>query len=349
MYDAEFHVLISEKPEFVGRIKNFLEYGLHNCKKSNILVRLLAVNNPSNLEKEVEQYCTENLKIEVLRFESDEPSFKKTTYLLDILAGNIGNAKWYIGIDEDTITDVDVLLSKLDEEFDWEKEVYAVPGSSSANSKNVQAMEFDLACLMGKQHWYTPEGGPFHEQEIACLSQGAVKTILTHPESLRGIKLRQKIRKGWGDHFMGLIARLAKIHASHCLYINPHPLVFDHTIIGGWLVHVHHIYQIPGIKHILPLLKNKNTNNKFSNRKIFMIELVNKNPEDRGFFNLEKRGVITGPPNYKSVGVWTLIDEDTLQLSFHDKPYPMIFNLKDETPTSQGYPLEQNMFQILAG
>ena len=344
MYDAEFHVLISEKPEFVERIKNFLEYGWHNCKKSNVLLRLLAAYNPSSsLEKEVEKYNTENLKVEVLRFESDEPSFKKTSYLLDILAKDTENARWYIGIDEDTINDIDSWLWRLDDEFNWEKEVYATP----ANIKNVQPMEFDLACLMGKQHWYTPEGGPFHEWEVACMSQAAIKTILTNPDSLKAIRLRQKIRKGWGDHFMGIVGRLAKIHAAHCLYLSPTHHVFEHSIMGGWVVHAHHIYKIYGMTHMLPLFKNRN-NSMFGGRKIFLSENVNGNIEDRGFYNLDKNGVITGPPNYKGLGLWS-IDNEILQISMCDKKYPMLFNLKDSNPTSKGYPEEQNIYHVLVG
>ena len=278
-----------------------------------------------------------------MRFESDEPSFKKTAYLLDVLAKNTDNARWYIGIDEDTINDIDTWIWRLDDEFNWEKDVYATP----ANVKNVQAMEFDLACLMGKQHWYTPEGGPFHEWEVACISQAAMKTILANPDSLKAIRLRQKIRKGWGDHFMGIVGRLAKIHAAHCLYLSPTHHIFEHSIMGGWIVHAHHIYKIQGMSHILPLFKTRN-NGIFGGRKIFLSEIVNNIVEDKGFYNLDKNGVITGPPNWKGLGLWSVVDDNFLQLSFCDKKHPLLFDLKESSPISKAYP-EQNTYQILTG
>lgn len=341
MYDAEFHVLISEKEAFKQRIFNFFDYGVHNCKKYKIIMRLLTQENKSsNLEQELEKYQTNNLKIEVLRFKNDEPAFKKTSYLTETIPTTLDAARWYIGMDEDTISDIDGWIDRLDEDFDWEREVYATPPPM----KNVQPMEYDLGCLVGKQHWYNPEGGPFHEWEVSCLSQKAMKTILNTPESLKVLSLRKKISTGWGDHFMGLTGRLAKIHPVGTTYLSGNHMILEHTVLGGYIVHAHHIYRLPCMDNMLPLFKNRKSG-EFGGRKVFLTELIEDRKEDKGFHTLEKNGVIiTG---HKGVGLWTSPEPRILKLHFCDKKFPLTFNLNNGD-LSEKAP-EQNSFQILAG
>lgn len=350
MYDAEFHIMMSEKEEHIHKLFNFFNYGLHNCKKYKILMRLLAKEKESsNLQKELEKYQTDNLKIEVLRFKSDEPAYKKCSYLTDIAMPNLHSARWYIGMDEDTISDIDGWMDRLDEDFDWEREVYATPPPM----KNVQPMEYDLACLIGKQHWYNPEGGPFHEWEVSCISQKAMKTILNCSESLKVINLRKKIATGWGDHFMGLTGRLAKVHPVGTTYLNGTHMILEHTLLGGWIVHAHHIYRLPCMQNMLPLFKDR-CNGEFGGRKVFLTEIFPDRKEDRGFHTLEKNGVILS--GYKGVGMWTSPQPRVIHLHLFTLKFPLIFNLDQEDfseplpADSSLLPEQQNVkYQILAG
>lgn len=341
MYDAEFHVMCSEKENFKFRIENFLKHGLCNFNNSKTkFVLLLQDNHSSKLEEEVKNYENDNLQIEVMRFKQDDPSYKKFTYLTETVPERLDQARWFIGIDEDTITDVDGLIRLLDEDYDWEEKFYV----STAPMNNVQPMEYDIALLFGKEHWYCPTGGPYHEWEICCLSQKAMKAILENSNSNKVLNMRKKISKGWGDHCMGLAAKFAKIYPTGSNFISGTHMIAEHTVLGGWVVHCHHIYRLAGTNHILPILKTRQ-NGSFSNKKIFLTEIFDDGRnEDKGFYLLEKKGVITGPPNHRPLGVWDN-KEGLLNLHFFLDNSPTRFNLS-KTDLSEKID-GQNQYKII--
>jgi len=341
MYDAEFHVMASEKDEFNFRIHNFLEYGLYNYNKYKIKILLLLKENPeSTLEKDLEKYQKENCDIQVIRFPQDEPSHKKFTYITEILPKHIDDARWFIGIDDDTINDIDRLIDRLDEDFDWEDKYYV----STEPMKNVQPMEYDLALLFGKEHWYCPIGGPYHEWEIFCLSQKAARTIIENENSMKLLNMRKKISKGWGDHCMGVAAKFAKIYPIGTTYISGTHMIAEHTILDGWIVHCHHIYKLPGTNHILPILKARQNNN-FGGKKIFLSEVSQDKIEDRGFFALDKKGVMTGPPNFRAVGIWNTHSEKRLDLHFFEEDKVVEFDLTKSDMSKEKK--DQKRFRII--
>ena len=341
MYDAEFHILCSEKENFKYRINNFLKYGIYNCNKFKVkMVMLLQERLDSRLEEEIKIYEKDNLQFEIMRFRYDEPSFKKFTYMTEKIPGRLEGARWFIGMDEDTITDVDSLITHLDEDYDWQDKHYV----STAPMNNVQPMEYDLALMFGKTNWYCPNGGPYHEWEICCLSQKTIKTILENPNSNKILNMRKKICKGWGDHCLGVAAKFAKIYPTGSNLISGTHMIAEHKILGGWIVHCHHIYRLLGVNKMLPIIANRQ-NGRFGDRKIFLSEIIEGKEEDRGFYTLEKRGVMVGPPNQRPIGIWSCIDQK-LELSFFDKENPVQFDL-DKNDISIKIE-NQNQFKIIA-
>jgi hypothetical protein len=341
MYDAEFHIMCSEKETFKHRIKLFLNYGIHNCNKFKVkMVLLLKENKESNLEEEIKSYEKNNLKFEVLRFQQDEPSFKKFSYFTEVAPNRLDDARWFIGMDEDSITDIDALINHLDEDYDWQEKHYV----STAPMNNTQPMEYDLALVFGKQHWYSPIGGPYHEWEICCLSQKSIKTILENPNSNKILNMRKKISKGWGDHCMGIAAKFAKIYPTGSNFISGKPMIAEHKILGGWIIHCHHIYELLGTIKMLPILGTRE-NGKFGGRKIFLSEIIEEKIEDRGFYTLEKNGVIISP-NHKPLGVWNFKNEQ-LGLHWFDKQNPTYFETEKSDLSIKTD--NENQYRIIAG
>jgi hypothetical protein len=335
--------MCSEKENFKHRIKNFLNYGIPNCKNYKIkMVMLLQENTTSNLEEEIKNYEKDNLKFEVMRFKQDEPSYKKFTYLTEVVPNRIEDARWFVGMDEDSITDIDALVDHLDEDYDWQDKHYV----STAPMNNVQPMEHDLALLFGKEHWYCPIGGPYHEWEICCLSQKTMKTLLENPSSNKVLNMRKKINTGWGDHCLGLAAKFAKIYPTGSNFISGTHMIVEHRVFGGWVIHCHHIYKLPGMEKALPTIQ-KRQNGHFGNRKIFLSEIIEDRVEERGFYMLEKRGVIVRPPDYRPLGIWNYLDEQKLDLHFFDKENPTSFELEKSDLSLKVN--NQNQYKIITG
>jgi hypothetical protein len=336
--------MCSEKEAFDYRLKNFLKYGIYNCDKFKIkMVLLLQENATSRLEEEIKAYEKENLQFEVMRFKLDDPSHKKFTYLTEKVPERLQDSRWFIGMDDDTITDIDALIEHLDEDYDWQDKHYV----STAPMNNVQPMEYDLALLFGKENWYTPIGGPYHEWEICCLSQKTVKTILDHPQSSKILNMRKKMSKGWGDHCMGVAAKFAKIYPTGSNFISGTHMIAEHRIFGGWIIHCHHIYKLAGTNKMMPILRNRQ-NGQFGNRKVFLSELFEDRVEERGFYMLEKRGIMIGPPNNRPVGVWNFQEEQQqLDLHFFEKNEPTSFQIEKSDLSLKKE--NQNQYKIIAG
>lgn len=339
MYDVEFHIMCSEKEAFKYRLENFLNYGIHNCNKFKVKMVLLLQKPIGELEEEIKKFQKDNLHFEIIRFNHDDPSFKKFTYLSEIVPKRLEEARWFIGMDEDTITDIDALIEHLDEDYDWQEKHYV----STKPMNNIQPMEYDLALLYGKSHWYCPTGGPYHEWEICCLSQKSMRTILENPMSNKILNMRKKMNSGWGDHCMGIAAKFSKIYPTGSNFISGTHMIAEHKIFGGWIIHCHHIYKLPGTNQLMPALGNRQ-NGRFGDRKIFLVEIVNGKEEDRGFYMLEKKGVMLGPPNQRPVGIFNAVGQK-LDLHFFDKEHPLRFE-PDKSDLSEERK-NQNQFKIV--
>lgn len=340
MYDAEFHVMCSERDQYKNRLINFLKYGIQNCEKTKIRMVFLMQENPfSDIEEIIKQYEKENLHLEVARFDSDAPPHKKCDYFLNIAAHRLNEVRWFIGVDDDSITDVDRLIEHLDEDYDWQEKFYV----STEPMRNIQQAEHDLALLFGKNHWYTPNGGPHHEWEICCMSNKTMKTIFENANSVKAITTRRKMPGGWGDHCLGLIAKFAKIYPVGSNLLSGTHMLSEHKVFDGWILHCHHIYKLPGTNNILPIMNNRQ-NGPFADRKIFLSELGEEKKE--GFYTLTKRGIIIGPPNNRPIGIWNYKEtESQLDLHLFDKSNPISFQ-----PEKSDISLETpglNSFQII--
>lgn len=322
MYDAEIAILVSEHPKFIDRIEFLLEYGLKNCDTHKVRIKLIKKEGHNQKNSIIEKYQTANIKFENIFFKTDEPAAKRFTYYLDLKEEELNNSRWFIFIDDDTVTDIDKTLDKLDEWFDWKEKAYA----SGELMNNFQGQEWDIANLMGKSEWYRNGKGPYHEWQICCLSQGAIKKILSTPESNRVIRLRSQIEKGWGDHGMGLAAKFAKIYPVSTNFLSANPLILESTFLSGWVTHFHKIYAHKAIKTIVPVMYQRKDGN-FGDKSI----LLSKN-ETKSFIFLQKGGVVIENAQggiKRKIALWTATDENKLALYTLTENEPYIFDFKE--------------------
>lgn len=322
MFDAEIAILASESEEFLKRLDILFEYGLRNCKKYNVLVKLIKKAGHHRKDHLLEEYTTENLKFQNIFYTFDEPAAKRFNYYIDLTEEDLQQARWFIFIDDDTVTDIDRTIEKLDEWFDWTENVYC----SGELMNNYQPQEFEIASLLGKQNLYSHGKGPFHEWEICCLSQTALRKIKNNTQANRVLNLRSKISQGWGDHAMGLAARLAKIYPLGVDFLSAHPLILESTFCGGWVTHFHRIYHHKSIETVLPVLFNRNDGN-LADKKIL---LCRNNYKE--FVKLKKGGCVQGQ---KPVGLWTE-ENGKLVIYTMELDTPFIFDFEEESTATVG-------------
>lgn len=317
MFDAEIAILVSESPNFIKRLDILFEYGLRNCKKHNVLVKLIKQAGHHKKDHLLEKYTTDTLKFQNVFYSFDEPAQKRFNYYLDLTEEDIQQARWFIFIDDDTVTDIDKTIENLDEWFDWTDNAYC----SGELMNNHQSQEWEIASLMGKSKWYSHGKGPYHEWEICCLSQSALRKIKNNPKSNRVLALRSKIATGWGDHCMGLAARLAKIYPVQVDFLSANPMILESVFLEGEISHFHRIYQHNSIETVLPIMFNRNDGN-LANKKILLCRNDHKE-----FVNLKKGGCVQGQ---KPIGLWTE-ENGKLIIYTMELDTPFVFDFEEES------------------
>ena len=332
-YDAEIAILVSESPGFIDRLDILFKYGLVNCNKHKILIKLIKKNGHHSKDYLIEKYKTENIDLKNIFFDTDEPAQKRFSYYINLNEDDINQARWFIFIDDDTITDIDGTISKLDDFFDWNENAYA----SGELMNNHQHEEWEIANLMNKTEWYKGGKGPYHEWEICCLSQAALRKILNNAQAKRVLTLRSKFSKGWGDHCMGLAAKFAKIYPVSTDFLSANPLILESTFLNGWVTHFHRIYSHKAIKAILPIMFNR-TDGNFANSKI-LLTIKNKTIENRIFIKLNAGGCVS--EGNKRIAMW-VADQEKLKIYTLENEHPFVFDFVDGNSSQ----VEDNIWTI---
>ena len=258
MKDALIVVLATESNK--KRLETFFKYCLVNKTKNVDCHILLGPDrNEGFAEKLLQESPIPNITTTIKRYPTDDAAYKRMNGYHDINQETIDNYRWHISIDEDSVTDLDGLLTALDENFDNNNCAYV----SGETMNNYQSEEVVIAEALGKSHWYK-NYGPFHEWEISCLNQKTMQTIVENPIAKKVLKLRMKMQSGWGDHCLGLALRFCKIYPIQTTYITATNRILEHSLLGKHYYHVHHIYEKTnfgdpiGMHHILPVLHMPN-------------------------------------------------------------------------------------------
>ena len=192
---------------------------------------------------------------------------------------------------------------------------------------NHQHQEWEIASLMNKTEWYSNGKGPYHEWQICCLSQTALRKIKNNPQANRVLSLRSKIAAGWGDHCMGLAARFAKIYPVSTNFLSAHPLILESTFLGGWVTHFHRIYQHKAIHTLLPVMMNRKDGN-FANQKLLLCRKSDNEENDhKEFVRLEKGGVVI--EDRKRIAMWTALEDNKLAIYTMEHHVPFVFDFEE--------------------
>lgn len=299
MNDAKFVVLATEKNK--KRLENFLEYCLENKSKKIECVFLLGPKNENSFAENImEKYQTENTKISIIRYITDEASFKRNGYFRDLDQDTVDNFKWLISIDEDSITNVDGLIDSLNDDFNENFPAYVC----GELMNNFQREEFAVAELLGKTCWYEGGSGPTHEWEISCLNKKTMQMMINSELIKKVFTYRTRFLSGYGDHCLGFALKMLQIYPVQTSYITSSNKIYEHSLLGRKFHHTHYIYQNIGIENIFKFLKPSDS---LTIKKAWL-KLKEENViKDIGVVFLNKNKTITPPrEELKVFGLWNI-------------------------------------------
>lgn len=242
MHDIEMIVPAELNSTVIAqRLKDFKKWGLVNTENVDIKIYFMAScdNNQTDLDALCKGWPS-NFTVEGIITPYKHVAQRIMYYYDKIMKED--TARWYMRLDEDSITDVRNLLARMDDWFDYKRDYHVV----GEISREPQDIEYKILTNLG-YNWYDEIYGydintaPIHEIEMSLTSNEAVKKILNNQESKTIINLRKEFATGQGDHAFAFAARLAKIYPISVKFITRDPRIIDFSMYGGRYYHVHDI------------------------------------------------------------------------------------------------------------
>ena len=255
MYDLGIIVPACLEGHFLPRIYNFKKYGLLNIGQSKIKVFLLVGKYP--IPQDLREGWPCEIDFVSSHLQHDGP--KTFEFVLNLKTEEIQKYRWWLKIDDDSITDISHQIKRTDEEFDWEKPVYIFGdydmGFSPIFIEEVKKTKHRERFLpTGKTFFYF-----HHEFESSLMSPSCVQKIIEDDECRFFLKLltspKNDLRGCHHDQGLAMAARFIKIHGSTSLFMSKNPIFDDFSLFGGILTHIHFIYNDPdGLSNFLKKL-----------------------------------------------------------------------------------------------
>ena len=240
MYDYEIIVPIETNDKrLLTRAHDFRKYGLQNI--GNRKIKLYLMLSAKNRPEEINYSWPDNVDVEAIVTPYGHVAQKIYHYYSTTIEPN--RAKWYMRIDEDSITDLDKLFQTLELEFDHTREYHIV----SEFSYDVQPIDQTLLTMLGFGNWYRPHPNmsfhiaPPHEHEISITSNAAVQRMKSNDVAMRYLEMRKEFAEGYGDHSMTHALKIAKVYPTLVKFLTHEAELCNLSLFGGIRHHVHWI------------------------------------------------------------------------------------------------------------
>ena len=244
MYDFAVLVTCHLKDKYLERIYDFKNYGLLNIKNVKIKVFFLCGSEQPPVD------LLENCPYEVQFVNSER--FYDGPKLYDFVAKldleEVKKYRWWLKVDADSISDVSVLLQKLDEEFDWERAEYIFgdygggtwPIFEEAIKQTKHVHKFFYPNTLDKQIFH-------HEFESCVISCACMQKIIQDEECIKLLKIlsepKNDTQGNVHDQGLAIAARFVKVHGSTSLFMTSTPNLKNFSLFGGRFAHIHFIHR----------------------------------------------------------------------------------------------------------
>lgn len=235
--------------KYVKAIENFIKYGLLNINNRKIVLNVLIA------EKDYDSFIQLKFPCEfrIFTFKNDvvsEKIYNFYKYNADYIAEL---ARWHIQVDDDSSTDIDGLITKLDQIYDASIPIHMICGNLSDLDHTVKNLlikyNFPVQEL-SKPLRFTPNYWK-HEWEFSAQSNAFFKKV---SKSLLFDDVLDTLSKTkiFSDHGLSLLALLNKIPLTTCTFAHYSNILENFSLNGGRYYHVHYLNDL-NYKNIINL------------------------------------------------------------------------------------------------
>jgi len=245
-YDLTVTCMLSfGKDKHIKTAKHFAKQGLMNIKSRKILANILI---DKKYEKEIKN-IEFSYPYKIYFFDSDDLC-KKIYSFYHYHGKSIAElADWHIQVDDDSITDVDGLLSDLNANYDPEIPIRFISGDLTDIHPEIDKIliEHNLKFSVNLDNKIRSDLW-LHEWEFSCSSKGCLKRIFHHKNALDILYVISDYMIA-SDHGLTALAMICKIPVIPYRYAHFANLIKEFSLNGGKYYHIHYVDE--GLIHKL--------------------------------------------------------------------------------------------------
>jgi len=259
MYDISFILPVSssigrdtfrKEVNYSERIDFFKKYGIMNIKDKKVKIFLLVGNE--EIKNIKEGWACD---VEIIKCEFQDAARKIYKFYLDLRDITINESRWFMQIDDDSITNVNDMIDRLDSDYKIEDliNISNITPQKPARYLNSSMFKQFLTSVNKTSYKSILEKDVYsyvkHGWECNILSNGALKYFI---KNLNNKKILEDILlfTGFisGDSFITICANLCGIKFYEVEYLTKNPLFNE--LMKKEVFHIHYIYYVKNYKQM---------------------------------------------------------------------------------------------------
>ena len=240
LYDLEILLPVHPTGHWLDRMDAFRRFGLLGGEQ--LRVRLVLLCGTYELDAELHQASAWPgvESVVIINGTCDHPAAKIYHYYANILPAQELQARWYLRVDDDSLTDVSRLVNHLDSTLDWRHILHMTGTLYNGISLEYQA----VLCALGAERYLQGAGHCqiFHEWEASVTSQGAMRQILDDDLAREFLRRVALLSGGCGDICLSIAARIAGIPLAQVPFMTAHCQLDEFAAFqasGNGFFHIH--------------------------------------------------------------------------------------------------------------
>lgn len=242
LFDLEILLPVHPIGKWLDRLESFRRFGL--LGGDHLRVRLVLLCGTWALDPAL---CKPDAwpgieSVAVVNGTTDHPARKIYDYYANVLPKQGLQARWYLRVDDDSLTDIRRLVDHLDATFDWRNPLHLTGTVLTDTQLPYAAVLRELhgeRFLRGAGHCEV-----FHEWEHSLSSHEAMRRILDHPLAREFLRRVALIPGGYGDHCLSYAARVVGIPLSQVSFLSAHCQLDQFALFspsGDGFFHIHYL------------------------------------------------------------------------------------------------------------
>ena len=242
LYDLEILLPVHPTGRWLQRIEAFRRFGLLGGEQLRVRLVLLCGTHELDPALRDPDAWPGIESVAVVNGTSDHPAPKIYDYYANVLPEQGLLARWYLRVDDDSLTDIRRLINHLDYTFYWRDSLH-LAGTINTDTQNAYiAVLRELRgdrFLQGAGHCQL-----FHEWEHSVTSHGAMRRILAHRMAREFLRRVALIPGGYGDHCLSYAARICGIPLSQVPFLTAHCQLDNFAMFapsGNGFFHIHYL------------------------------------------------------------------------------------------------------------